>query len=131
MTITDRIKELCDRKSITIAALERTLDFGNGTIRRWSTTSPSVDKLKMVADYFGVNVDYLIGNGLNKKDYNDIAKDLEKIMFDLETNEDSPLFYGDSIDETDKALLQNALKNALEVVKIRNKEKYTPKKYKE
>lgn len=130
MTITERIKELCDRKNITIAALERTLDFGNGTIRRWSTTSPSVDKLKLVADYLGVNMDYLIGNGLNEKDHKDIAKDLERIMLDLETNEDSPLFYGDSIDETDKALLQNALKNALEVVKIRNKEKYTPKKYK-
>ncbi|MEF9960971.1 MAG: helix-turn-helix transcriptional regulator [Cellulosilyticaceae bacterium] len=131
MTITDRIKELCDHKGITIAALERALDFGNGTIRRWSTTSPSVDKLKMVADYLGVNIDYLIGDGLNKKDHKDIAKDLENIMFDLETNEDSPLFYGDSIDETDKALLKNALQNALEVVKIRNKEKYTPTKYKQ
>lgn len=131
MTITDRIKELCERKSITIAGLERTLDFGNGTIRRWSSTSPSVDKLKMVADYFDVTVDYLIGNGLNNKDHKDIAKNLEKIMFDLETNEDSPLFYGDSIDETDKELLQNALKNALEIVKIKNKDKYTPKKYKQ
>lgn len=130
MNLAEKIKMLCDKHGITIAALERTLNLGNGTIRRWATTSPSVDNLKLVADYFRVSIDELIGSSLTPKDQKDIARDLEGLMYDLDNQENSPLFYGDNIDETDKELLKNALENALKIVKIRNKNKYTPNKYK-
>ena len=61
MTLLDRIKLLCDAKGETLASLERRMDFGNGTIRRWGDTTPSGDKLVKVADYFNVSVDYLLG----------------------------------------------------------------------
>ena len=60
MTLLDRIKELCDARGETLASLERRMDFGNGTIRRWGDTTPSGDKLAKVADYFHVSVDYLL-----------------------------------------------------------------------
>lgn len=56
----EKIKELCSSGKTTISALERKLEFGNGTIHRWKIVSPSVDKLQRVADYFGVTVDYLL-----------------------------------------------------------------------
>ena len=34
--------------------------MGNGTVRGWKNSSPSVENLKKVADYFGVNVDELL-----------------------------------------------------------------------
>lgn len=61
MTLLVRIKELCDARGETLASLERKMDFGNGTIRRWGDTTPSGDKLAKVADYFHVSVDYLLG----------------------------------------------------------------------
>lgn len=61
MTLLDRIKMLCDSKGESLASLERKLDFGNGTIRRWGETTPSGDKLVKVADYFHVSTDYLLG----------------------------------------------------------------------
>lgn len=61
MTLLDRIKELCAQKGETLASLERKMDFGNGTLRRWGDITPSGDKLQKVADYFGVAVDYLLG----------------------------------------------------------------------
>lgn len=61
MTLLDRIKELCDARGETLASLERKMDFGNGTIRRWGDTTPSGDKLAKVADFFHVSVDYLLG----------------------------------------------------------------------
>lgn len=131
MNLTTKIKKLCEQNDITIAALERTLNLGNSTIRRWETNSPSVDKLKLVADYFHVSLDELTETGLTTKDQKDIAKDLENLMSDLELNENSPLFYGESIDETDKALLKNALENALTIIKIKNKDKYTPHKHRQ
>lgn len=61
MTLVQKVKALCDERDITFAALERRLDFGNGTIRKWDNATPSGDKLAKVADYFQVSVDYLLG----------------------------------------------------------------------
>lgn len=61
MTLLERIKQLCEAKGETLASLERKMDFGNGTIRRWGETTPSGDKLAKVADFFHVSVDYLMG----------------------------------------------------------------------
>ncbi len=61
MEIVERIRQLCSQSNISIAALERQLNFGNGTIGRWNTASPTIERLGKVADYFGVSVDYLTG----------------------------------------------------------------------
>ena len=61
MTLVQKVKALCEEHDMTFAALERRLDFGNGTIRKWDNATPSGDKLAKVADFFRVSVDYLLG----------------------------------------------------------------------
>lgn len=61
MTLVEKVKHLCETHELTFAALERRLDFGNGTIRKWDNATPSGDKLAKVADFFNVSVDYLLG----------------------------------------------------------------------
>lgn len=56
----EKISSLCNERNITIGKLEGILGFGNGTIWKWKKSSPSVDKLKAVADYFGVNIEYFL-----------------------------------------------------------------------
>ncbi len=41
--------------------LESELGFGNGTIGKWDKAAPSADKLAIVAEFFDVSVDYLLG----------------------------------------------------------------------
>ncbi|MCF6095422.1 helix-turn-helix domain-containing protein [Thermovorax subterraneus] len=65
---------------------------------------------------------------LTPKDEKDIAKDLEKIMNDLEHSE-GLMFYNEPLTDEDKKLLREAIEFGLRIVKQRNKEKYTPKKY--
>lgn len=60
MELRDNIKELATQRKISIAELERTLGFGNGSISKWNKQSPSTEKLKKVADYFDVSTDYLL-----------------------------------------------------------------------
>ncbi|MBQ1684679.1 MAG: helix-turn-helix transcriptional regulator [Clostridia bacterium] len=60
--ILENIKHLCEQQGINISRLERELGFGNATIRGWENSSPSVVKLKKVADYFGVTIESLITN---------------------------------------------------------------------
>jgi transcriptional regulator with XRE-family HTH domain len=56
------IQNLCKEKGISIFKLEKDLNFGNGTIYKWDKSSPAIDKLKKVADYFEVSIDYLIAS---------------------------------------------------------------------
>lgn len=55
-----RIQEICETNGITVSKLEKELAFSNATIRKWKTSSPSVENLKKVADYFDITVDELL-----------------------------------------------------------------------
>lgn len=59
----DKISMLCNERNISIGKLENILGFGNGTIWKWRKSSPSVEKLKAVADYFGVSIEYFLDTG--------------------------------------------------------------------
>lgn len=61
MSLVDKIKELSNANKISIAELERKIGISNGQIRKWDTSTPGIDKLELVADYFNVSVDYLLG----------------------------------------------------------------------
>lgn len=61
MSLIEKVKALCEMHGETLASLERKMDFGNGTLRKWDTTTPSGDRLLKVANYFNVSVDYLLG----------------------------------------------------------------------
>ena len=60
--ILSNIVFLCQKAGISIAKLEKETGIGNGTIGRWDKSSPTVDKVKRVAEYFGMSVDELISN---------------------------------------------------------------------
>lgn len=59
-SIVDRIRYLCSVKGITVAELERRMNFGNGTVRRWGNSSPAVDKFYKVSKYFGITMEELL-----------------------------------------------------------------------
>lgn len=64
----ENINKLCKENGISISQLERELGFGKGTISRWKSSSPSLDKVIAIADYFNVDMDYLIGREVKKDD---------------------------------------------------------------
>lgn len=58
--IVENISALCKEQGTTFAEVERVLKLGNGTIRRWNEVNPRIDRIKLVADYFGVTIDDLL-----------------------------------------------------------------------
>ena len=90
----NRVKELCQDKGITIAKLESDLGFSNSTIRKWgNTTSPSIDKIVKVAQYFGVSTDYVLGMSDIEDSVDVVINDSDIISFQRAKQKMSP---GDS-----------------------------------
>lgn len=58
--IYENVAKLCKEKGISIAKLEKETNLGNATIKGWAVSSPKVENLKKVADYFGKTVDELM-----------------------------------------------------------------------
>ena len=107
-----------------------------------------------MADYFHVSVDYLAGNvndpfsqldndrilqdinsyedectsSLTDRDRRDIARDLERIMEALDTAGDLQ-FDGDPMSDEARESIRAAMKLGLEAAKVKNKERFTPKKF--
>lgn len=131
-----RLKELRESNNLMQKELAAKLGCSEKTISGYERgeRSPKKDTLKRIAEIFDVSVGYLIGAEettaqFNKKDEKDIAKNLERIMDSLE-HEESILAYGGKVNEQDRELYKLAIQGALEMIKLKNKEKYNPNKNK-
>lgn len=123
MDLTEMIKALCDKEGITIPALERKLNFGNGVIYSWKKSSPSLVKIQKVAEYFRVSVSYLIGEDTEEqKEEQDIARIMFKIKNQLK-NDQALLFNGELMDHETIDLLLQAIEQQERIIKMINKSK--------
>ena len=135
MSIKSRIKDLANERHISIAELERKLDFANGSVTKWDKQSPSAERLQKVADYFDVTTDYLLGRTDTPQFTRKDERDVQKILTDMTEglSNDSSLAYmkngGEEIDEEDAELLRASLENVIRQSKLIAKQKFTPKKY--
>lgn len=60
-SIYERIKELANRKGISVNSLEETLGYSRNTIYSMKTKKPSAERVLEIAEFFGVSTDYLLG----------------------------------------------------------------------
>ena len=58
--IFDNVKELANKKGMSIGELERAAGLSNGAIFKWKVSIPKIDSVKSVADVLNVKVDKLL-----------------------------------------------------------------------
>ena len=63
ISIYANIKASCEKSGISINQLEKALGFPRSSIRKWDVNTPSVLKLKAVADYLNTSIDDLVKEG--------------------------------------------------------------------
>ena len=51
-----KIQKMCKKHKVSVNRLESELGFTRGSIFKWDAHRPSVDKVKKVADFFGVKI---------------------------------------------------------------------------
>lgn len=137
MTVFERIEALRKERKISQGNLEKELGFSNGSISKWKKSTPTPDRLQKLATYFGVSIEYLMTgeNGekkeaeLTKRD----AKQIENILANTEQllKQDGLMFDGNPASQEAIESIISAMQVGMEMAKKRNKELYTPKKYKE
>ena len=135
MTLKDRVKALAQERGISLPALESELGFGNSTIVKWDKSTPNADKLNAVAKFFNVSMDYLLNGDtenspeLTARDERDMTKILEQTKEQL-LSQEGLMFDGDPASPEAIESILAAMQIGMEMAKKKNKEKYTPKKYK-
>lgn len=137
MDLKERIQALCKNNGISMNQLEQNLGFGKGYISKLGKSIPNANKLQKIAQYFHVSVDYLMtgdepeeqkGSVLNAKDQRDIEKILNQTREQL-MNQEGLMFDGDPASPEAIESILAAMQIGMEMAKKKNKEKYTPKKY--
>lgn len=137
-------EELLKERGITAYRVAKDTGIGTATLTNWKKGkyTPKQDKMQKIADYLGVSIEYLSGKTekkqvdefvkteLNRRDYKDIEKVLEDAKDQL-LNSEGLMFDGKPATQEEIQQILDAMQIGLEMAKRKNKEKYTPKKYKE
>lgn len=115
MSTYSRIKQLASDRKMSIAELERTLKLSNGSISKWDKSMPNSKYLTIVADYFQVSTDYLLGRtdtpSFTEADEKDIQKTVNDMINGL-SNKNALAFMkngGEELDEDEAELLRASL----------------------
>lgn len=107
----EKIKELCQKRGISINSLEETLGYSRNTIYSMKSKKPNAERLQQIADYFSVSTDYLLGRTDNPA----IAGEPEKFYFegqevDVEQLASTAMrFNGKPLTDEDKKAIQNII----------------------
>ena len=134
--IYETIVRLCAEKGVNITELCRQSGASRGSLtdlKMGRKQSLSAETLSKIATYFGVSVDYLLGNGQKEKpatdsdglteaERRDIAIELEQLMDEM-TRSGDLMFDGDPATPEALESLRNAMEMGLIYAKKINKDK--------
>ncbi len=144
-TIIETIDRLCEERGIKGSKLCDDLGISRSTLtelRKGRAKSLNIKKATLIANYFEVSVEYLLGEStseqaspetqktpaLNKKDERDIKKKMDEMLEMFDSN-DALMFDGEPLDDETRQLLRDSYENQLRLTKQLAKAKFTPKKY--
>ena len=115
----EKIKELCQKRGISINSLEETLGYSRNTIYSMKSKKPNAERLQEITDYFNVSTDYLLGRTDNPRIASDASiidtdpiEEQTLVMFRKETEDMSD----DEKERFNKAL-SRMMKTARDLVK--------------
>ena len=123
-------EKLCELNNVTPYRVCKETGITTATISNWKAGRyvPKQDKMKKIADYFKVTVDYLMTgeesdiieeSRVDPKHGKDIAEKINEIIGDINATEETPLYYnGVKVDQKSLAVLLVNLKNAKEQMEI-------------
>ena len=119
----EKIKELADKQGISLNKLEEKLGFSRNTIYNMKKSTPNVERVSMIADYFNVSTDYLLGRTDNPNVASEIFTTSDgRTVSDLSNlRERVVLFDGKPLSDEDVDKIAQIIKLSLGVSDIESK----------
>ena len=145
MTFSERLKQLRTERKLTQEMLSKESGLTKSSIAMYETgkRKPKIEVLERLADFFNVDLDYLVGKSdrttviappapqksdglpeLNARDEREIERDLADMMHSV-----AMANYTAPGEKEDAEALEAALRFAMVQAKRMAKKKYTPRKY--
>ena len=133
----DRFVQLCSERGVSPSRAAVEAGLSKSTVSKWKTTpdsKPTGAAIAKMTQYFNISISELMGEPeektpvLTEKDRRDIASDIENIMQQLDSSGDL-MFDGNPMSDEARESIRSALHIGLELAKTKNKERFTPKKY--
>ena len=122
-----RLKTLRKEREKTQGDMSKLLHIQRSTYGEYERGKimPPVSKIKVLADYFGVSVDYLMGNTNFKTheerqetDAMDVSRNLKIILEYLEDHQSALTFDGETLGEDSREILISNIQNGLKMANI-------------
>lgn len=138
----DSLKVACAQNGTSPTSLLKKLGMSTSSVTSWKNgVVPSLKTVYQLADALGIEPAQLLDSGeaqsedtkkapvLTEKDKRDVAKDVARIMESLQDSGEL-MFDGVPMSDEARASMAAAMRIGLEEARRRNKEIYTPKKFK-
>ena len=131
-------KQLLQQYGVSAYKVAKATGVTQSTLSDWKNgrSTPKSENMKKLADYFGVSIDYLMTGkeGIEKEPQltHKDEKDIKEILSNTEQllKQDGLMFDGQPASPEAIDSILSAMQIGMEMAKKKNKEKYTPKKYK-
>ena len=130
----NKFERLLKEKGVTPYRVHKETGISTATLSDWKNgkSQPKRDKIEKICEYFGVPLTYFYGEENNaepaKRDTKEITEMLSKMEVMLK--QDGLMFDGNPASPEAIESILSAMQIGMEMAKKKNKEKYTPKKYK-
>lgn len=132
-------EQLLQKYGVSAYKVAKETGVTQSTLSDWKRgrSTPKSENMKKLADYFGVSIDYLMTGKEDPSDKEPQLKpkderDIKNILANTEQllKQDGLMFDGDPASPEAIESILSAMQIGMEMAKKKNKDKYTPKKYK-
>ena len=123
ITMSNNLKKYLKINNVSRNQLSESLGISYSTISDWinGKAYPRIDKIEMMANYFGIEKSDLVEDKSTKSENQDISTMVDDLMNNLNSTQ-TLMFKGEPMDETTKELVRASIEQAARIAMARHKE---------
>nr|DAI37575.1 MAG TPA: Repressor protein CI [Caudoviricetes sp.] len=123
ITMSNNLKKYLKINNVSRNQLSESLGISYSTISDWinGKAYPRIDKIEMMANYFGIEKSDLVEDKSTKTENQDISTMVDDLMNNLNSTQ-TLMFKGEPMDETTKELVRASIEQAARIAMARHKQ---------
>lgn len=123
ITMSNNLKKYLKINNVSRNQLSESLGISYSTISDWinGKAYPRIDKIEMMANYFGIEKSDLVEDKSTKTENQDISTMVDDLMNNLNSTQ-TLMFKGEPMDDTTKELVRASIEQAARIAMARHKQ---------